>query len=826
MKASLQWMNTLAANVPINKQDIVERIGAQLGEVEDVSDLSAIYSSALVVNVVKAEPLEGSDHLSVCLVDDGGAQQDAERNADKLVQVVCGASNVRSGLKAIWLPPGSTVPASFAKDPFVLSARKIMGTVSNGMLASARELAIGEDHEGIVELEASAVPGTRLTELLKLDDVVIDIENKMFTHRPDLFGQLGVARELCGIYGQAFSSPEWYREDRKIDGSDKLRLTVDNRLKENACPRFMVVAIDGLEIGPSPLWLQSYLARTGIRPINNIVDVTNYVMMVTGQPLHAYDLTKLQSGDSIDMVVRHPESGEQLTLLDGSSIKLNSTDIVIADKTKALGLGGIMGGRESEVSTETTSILLECASFDMFTIRRSSMAHGIFSEAVTRFTKGQSPRQCQSVLAYAIDLLKQLCTSANIASNIVDEGRVVESTKPVELQLPLLETYLGMSIEPKKVVDILNNVELKTELEGATLKVTSPFWRTDIQAAEDIIEEVARLIGFSQLPVRLPLRNLEPSLVPVETSLNNHIREVLASGGANEILSYSFIDEKLMKQTAQPIERSFKLANALSPELQYYRTAIMPSLLKSVHLNHKNGYGRLALFEIGMVHFADLLDQDALPMEPKRLAVVVSAETKAAKASYEGAAFYQARVFLDYLFKGLGVSSEGLRFVGLTELNNSDVWNSARGSYYDGRSAAIKIGNEILGAIGEFNSSLSRSLKLPEFCAGFEIDLSLLASLYLKKVSPYRQLSRFPSVWQDLTVTKPLDVTYQQVMDELMSKLASIQKEDIQAELKLIDIYEGDGTDARNWTFRLKADSYQRTLTDQEISTLVNNLKS
>lgn len=826
MKVSLQWMNSLADNVPIDKKDIVERIGAQLGEVEAVADLNQIYSSALVVRVVKAMPLEGSDHLNVCLVDDGGIQGDVERVEDKLIQVVCGAPNVRDGLNAIWLPPGSTVPASSGKDPFVLSARKIMGTVSNGMLASARELAIGDDHEGIVELAASAVPGTRLTDLLKLDDRIIDIENKMFTHRPDLFGQLGVARELCGMYGQSFASPDWYREDRKIEGKDKFNLKVDNRLKDSACPRFMVVAIEGLVVGPSPLWLQSYLARTGIRPINNIVDVTNYVMMVTGQPLHAYDLAKLDPGDSIDMVVRRPESGEKLTLLDGSSIELNSADIVIADKTKALGLGGIMGGRESEVSPETTTILLECASFDMYTIRRSAMAHGVFSEAVTRFTKGQSPRQCQTVLAYAIDLLTQLCPSANVASNLADEGSAFGSVKPVELELSLLETYLGMEIEPKKVLEILNNVELKTEIEDTTIKVTSPFWRTDILAAEDVIEEVARLMGFSQLPIRLPSRILEPSLVPIELNLNYQIREVLASGGANELLSYSFIDEKLMKHTAQPIERSFKLANALSPELEYYRTAIMPSLLKSVHLNHKNGYGRLALFEIGMIHFADLFDETDMPLEPKRLAMVVSADTKAAKASYDGAAFYQARAFLDYLFKGLGISLDGLRFAGLNELTSSDVWGSASGIYYDGRSAAIKIGNEILGVIGEFKSSLSRSLKLPEYSAGFEIDLTLLASLYLNRDSPYQQLSRFPSVWQDLTVTKPVDLSYQQVMDDLQSKLDSVLKDDIRAELKLIDIYQGEGADSRNWTFRLKADSYVRTLTDQEIAALVDDLKS
>ncbi len=827
MKVSLAWMQQIAVNnrLPTDRKAIIKRIGAQLGAIEQVIDLTPIYVDVVIVKLISVKPIEGSDHLHVCLIDDGNTVKDVERTADNLIQVVCGAPNVSPGKMAVWLPPGSTVPASIDKQPFKLSARQIMGFKSNGMLASARELAIGDDHDGIVLIDDDVTAGEKFSQYLKLDDLIIDIENKMFTHRPDLFGQLGVARELCGIFDLPFTSPLWYGSGSATSRSGSDQLIINNELLSEGCPRYTAAIVNNLTVGPSPLWLQSFLSRTGIRQVNNIVDVTNYVMMVTGQPMHAYDRSKLTNAERLTISIRHPKQGERLELLDGSSIELADQDIVIADHDQAIGLGGIMGGKASEVDEHTTDVLLECASFDMYSIRRSAMRHGVFSEAVTRFSKGQSPEQCLTVMTYALDLLNQICPAAELSSKIADTFQSKPGQHQVSVDLPLLETYLGLKVEPDELLRRLNNVELNASIDGDRLNVMPPFWRTDIQSTEDIIEEVARLIGFDNLPLAMPLRSLNPPEVPRLIELKGNIRSLLAGTGSNEVLTYSFIDSKLMKITGQAIDRAFKLSNAVSPELQYYRCALLPSLLDLVHKNHKAGYGRFSLFENGKIHFNDFSDDDGLPLEIEALALVVSADRKSADEYYNGPAFYQARALLDYLLKGIGISHLPLRIDTIDKIKDDPLWRQFKQLFDGGRSAVVKLNDDILGVIGEFASGVSRGLKLPEYCAGFEINLAVLGSYVENEQSPYQQLSRFPKVWQDLTITKPISLTYQSLVDKLTSRLQTIVDKDLTAKLYPIDSYQSSGSDSINWTFRLEVGSQRRTLTDQEVTSIIEALQ-
>ena len=281
--------------------ELVARINEQLGGVEEIVDVAKKYEGIVIVKVVECAPLEGSDHLNVTKIDDGGVVQNVERDENGLVQVVCGAPNVRAGMFAVWLAPGVTVPESFEDtEPFVLGARPLRGVVSNGMLASAKELAFGDSHEGILEIDPNEwkpndfeiKPGANFAEVYALNDTVIDIENKMFTHRPDCFGQLGVAREIAGILGHQFESPEWYKNIPEFGGGEGLSLTVQNDIPDKV-PRFMAVAIKDVTVKSSPVWLQAELVRLGAKPINNIVDVTNYVMLLTAQPMHAYDYDKV-----------------------------------------------------------------------------------------------------------------------------------------------------------------------------------------------------------------------------------------------------------------------------------------------------------------------------------------------------------------------------------------------------------------------------------------------------------------------------------------------------------------------------------------------------
>ncbi len=833
MKVSLNWLKQLADDVqlPVHESDLIDRIGSQLGQVDSVSDLRPLYEKAVIVKVVQCDNISGSDHLHSCLIDDGGVSKGIEREDGRHVRVVCGAPNVAQGQLVVWLPPGAMVPSSAGKEPFILESRKLMGVISNGMIASAKELAIGDDHDGIVVLpdDAGLKAGDSFMNYLALDDLIIDIENKMFTHRPDLFGQLGVARELAGIYGLKFTSPKWYDENRQIaSGSSNIDLTIDNQLIDDGCPRFMAVAIDGLSVEPSPLWLQSYLARVGIRPINNLVDVTNYVMHVTGQPLHAYDLDKVKNDHSVEFVVRYADAGEELELLDGSRVKLLEKDIVVASRTKALGLGGIMGGADSEISQTTQSIVLECATFDMYAIRRSSMAHGIFSEAVTRFTKGQSALQNRAVLGYAIDLIKRLNPGASIISEVLDS--LSEQIKPpaeVKTGLNLIETYLGSSRPVDEMAKMLTNVEFEVSSNEQYLKVIPPFWRTDILEPEDVIEEIARLIGFTNLSQQLPLRRIAPPEQPGLINLKQAIRRLLVSGGANELISYSFVDAKLMQASGQDTAQAFKLSNALSPQLEYYRTALVPSLLSRVHLNHKAGYEHIALFEIGKIHRLDCLDEDQLPLEPERLALVVSAVAKLAKSVYDGPAYYQARSYLDFMLGGLGIDPAVISYLPLENTLKNKQWQDSSKLYDSNRAAVVMAGDQMIGVIGEFAYAPKQALKLNEFSAGFELDLSQILRLRQTHQLTYAPLSKFPSVVQDMTVETSAAMTYQELSLKLHKQIEQLMPQDLDLKAKLIDIYRSDeAPDSIHWTFRLTATSIERTLTDQLVADLIDKLKN
>ncbi|HVU59288.1 MAG TPA: phenylalanine--tRNA ligase beta subunit-related protein, partial [Candidatus Saccharimonadales bacterium] len=353
-KLDTQWH---ASGEPVSDgaDALAARIGAQLGAIEEVIDVGSKYTGVLIANVVSCENHPDADRLHVCKVDDGGKAQGVERDSDGHVQVVCGAPNVHEGMLAAWLPPGTTVPSTYGKEPFVMEARAIRGQMSNGMMASPKELALGDSHEGILEIDEDVAPGTPFAEHFNLaGDVVFDIENKMFTHRPDCFGLLGVAREIAGIQGQAFKSPDWYKTDPVFPAAeaDELKLEVRNEIPE-LVPRFTAITLRDVTITQSPVWLQIELAKLGMRPINNVVDLTNYYMLLTGQPLHAYDYDKVmaqdQGADHATIVVRHPKQGEKILLLNGKEVEPRPEAMMIATRDRLIGIGGVMGGGDTEV---------------------------------------------------------------------------------------------------------------------------------------------------------------------------------------------------------------------------------------------------------------------------------------------------------------------------------------------------------------------------------------------------------------------------------------------------------------------------------------------
>ncbi|HEY5152630.1 MAG TPA: phenylalanine--tRNA ligase subunit beta, partial [Candidatus Saccharimonadales bacterium] len=606
----------------IGTDELVKKIGAQLGGVDEVIDLGKKYQGIIISKVISCTKHPDADKLSLCKIDDGQVAKNVERDEQGYVQVVCGAPNVREGLTVAWLPPGTTVPETYDKEPFVLEAREIRGQKSNGMLASPKELALGDSHAGILEL-GEATPGSDFAQTLGLDDTILDIENKMFTHRPDCFGFIGIARELAGIQGMPYKSPDWYTPQpdfTAIEGSE-LPLEIRNELPE-LVPRFTAITMNGVKVGPSPVWLQVAQAELGQKSINNIVDYTNFYMLETGQPLHAYDYDKVKAlgGDKPTIVVRNPKPNEKIKLLNGKEIEPRPEAVMIATDKQLIGIGGVMGGSQTEVDENTTNIILECANFDMYSIRRTSMTHGLFTDAVTRFTKGQSPLQNLAVLAKIVDEIRQHA-GGKVAGPVLDdnhlEAAVLERNSlhpPVKLPVDFINVRLGLELPADKVKQLLENVEFQVETAGDELTVKAPFWRTDIELREDVVEEVGRLYGYDKLPLELPRRDLAPTAKDRLLELKADIRQKLSRAGANEVLTYSFVHGNLLDRVGQDRSKAFQIANALSPDLQYYRISLIPSLLEKVHPNIKAGYDEFALFELGKTHSTDHgTDDDGLP---------------------------------------------------------------------------------------------------------------------------------------------------------------------------------------------------------------------
>jgi len=834
MKVSRNWVaQYINFDLP-PIEEVVDRIGEQLGAVEEVENLAEKYQGVIIAKIISCVDHENSDHLHVCMIDDGGKSKDVERDERGHVQVLCGAPNVREGIFVAWLPPGSTVPESVGKDPFVLGTREMRGKMSNGMLASPRELALGENHDGIMELDGDLTPGDDFAVAYQLDDYVIDIENKMFTHRPDCFGVLGVAREISGIFGHKFTSPEWYLQTQEsVLGTDapSLPLEVQNELP-SLVPRFVATPLSGIEIKPSPTWLQTYLLRSGVRPINNVVDITNYLMLLTGQPMHAYDydkVKKLSTTDKAVLVVRYPRQNEKITLLNGKEVQPREEAILIATEKNLLGIGGVMGGADSEVDENTQNIILEVATFDMYSIRRTSMAHGLFTDAVTRFNKGQSPLQNDEINAHAVAMLREFA-GAKVAGPVVDNNHVDDQSRkrrwvhpPVPVTTEFINVRLGFSLLASDMQTLLGNVECSVTADGDKLLVQAPFWRTDIETREDVVEEIGRLYGFDKLPLELPKRSIQVATKDESFELKRNVRQILAKYGANEVLTYSFVHGDLLRRVGQDADEAFQVSNALSPDLQYYRISLTPSLLDKIHMNVKAGFDRFALFEMGKVHGKTQLDNEGLPREFERIAFVYAANDK--YAINDGAAYFEAHKYLEGLLSAFGIRGDCTLVPASTaDLDVQPFYLQVMKPFDLTRSALIYVNDRPLGIVGEYSAAVRKALKLPVHSAGFEFGLNLFPGSRQISAS-YEALPRFPKVTQDITLRISSELPFADLSDFVIRVLSEVKPGQARLGVKPLGIFQREDDSAhKQVSFRVELASYEKTLRDVEVSKLLDEL--
>lgn len=822
MIISVNWLKKFVPDLP-EIDELSKLIGARLVEIESIENLNEKYKDVVIARVISAKKVEGSDHLNLCKIDDGGKRDGVERDENGFVQVVCGAPNVREGLFVAWLPPKAIVPETFGGENFQLSARKLMGNMSNGMIASLRELGLGDEHDGILEIspetfENGLQAGDSFAEKFELNDYLLEVENKSLTHRPDCFGIIGFAREVAGILGQKFVEPDFIKQsDFGFEVNNDKSIVIDVQDSE-ICERYTAAIFDVSDILKNPnLTLEkTYLLRSGMRPIDIITDLANELMLETGQPLHTFDfdkLAKINGGKNVKMTVRKAFENEELELLDGRKIKMSQNDIVIAtgeNDENAVALAGAMGGKLTEIDENTTRILVESATFNLYNLRNTQMRHGIFSEAITRFTKGVPEMMSRKVL----DLfgMQLLALGGKSLSEIVDsKGDFYYNKSEISVSKDKINQILGTNFSSEEIRKTLENVGILTKNDNSETFVV-PFWRNDLHIEEDLIEEVGRLNGYDNIKLQLPKRTFRAVKKAKIDLLQSEIREILVSSGANEILTYTFVHGDLLKKAGQDPKNAYKIINSISPELQYYRQTLTPSLLSKVNQNIRAGFSEFAIFEMNKITEKTLgLNEENVPLEQKKLAFVYT------KNKGENA-FFEAKNYADFLFKKLGLKVEFVKF----DLSKSPLSTE----FEPKRSALIQVSNpkgeKILGVIGEFKKKIQKALKLPESTAGFELDLGILLENTGRTSVKIKDFSKFQSVERDISINVDESRQFAEIFE--IFKDISSEFKGVEIETSPIDIFNnGDG--AKNISIRFKITPFEKTLNGDEIRDIMQKIE-
>lgn len=828
-------VNWLKKYLPIDTtiDELTKLIGARLVEIESVTSLADKYKSAIIVRVVSCVPHPDSDHMHVCKIDDGGKANWVGHDDDGYVQVVCGAPNVHAGMTAVWLPPTAIVPETYGKaDEFKLTDRKLRGVLSHGMLASPRELDLWNDQTGIMDLsESSAKPGALLLTItnpdLALNDYLLEVENKSLTHRPDCFGVIGFAREVAAILGSSARIPEWFNNingQLQPDRSDvQQTVTIaDSKL----CSRYECVALDNIDgTKTSPVVMRAMLSRVGCNSISYPVDITNWLMYETGQPLHAFDLDKLievSPTGKPDIIVRAAAEGETLALLDGKTIKLDSRDIVIAvgsqNNSVPVALAGAMGGAATEVTADAKRILLESATFNLYNLRNTQFRHGIFTEAITRFTKGQPAPLTHPVLLRAVDQLKQFAGAETI-SPIVDAYPAKPTMADFDIPMTDFTGILGQlstgdGYNDKLIKSTLEHLQYsKVHIDNGHLLATAPWWRTDLHIKEDVVEDIGRVNSYDLIAKTTPLRPFAAAPYDPDYQLQMNLRTRLREAGGNEVMTYSFIHGDLLDKVGDDKTKAYKIINAISPDLQYYRRSLLPNLVESARDNVKAGYDNFMLFEVGKVHTKGIMDskEPTLPAEKLEIAGVLT-DKKAI-----GSAFYQAKLMVEY---ALNMQAGQLKYVRLDQVDFA--LDSSLNIFELRRAAAVMDGNKLLGVIGEFKSNVVRDFKLPTFGAGFVLYTQQLAADF-DDSGEYTPVLRYQGTSRDITYQVADEVTYSDVYDFTVRELAR-SGEKLVIAVSPRDVYRVD-QNKRNITLHIEFHDADKTIDPKLVAKMMHKLE-
>ncbi|MEQ8765005.1 MAG: phenylalanine--tRNA ligase subunit beta [Planctomycetota bacterium] len=777
MKLSLNWIQDFVDLSGIDPEDIKTKLSLTTAEIEGIEIVGGELPGIVIGEVLTVGPHPGADRLRLTRVSTG----------DDEFPVVCGAPNVEQGQRIAFATIGAVLP-----DGLKIKRAKIRGEESCGMICSEVELGIGEDGDGILVLDGDAEVGQPFGEYWGRD-VVLEIDNKSITHRPDLWGLYGFARELSAIFGRPL---EPYPGPELPIGDGEVRVDIQDGLR---CRRYMAAIFDGVRVQTSPRWLQQRLRAVGVRSINTIVDISNYVMMELGQPTHAFDLAKLQ-GDTIG--VRMAKSGEKLVTLDGNERKLQETVQLITDASGPIALAGVMGGEATEISETTQSLLLESATFDPVVTRRASVTLGLRSEAVARFEKDLDPTWTELAVRRFLDLASTIDPEIRLRGSLIDAwGGERPSVPKVVLRLSQVERKLGVPLSADQVRSLLESIAFCVEVKGEALEVTVPSHRAtkDVQHEDDLIEEVGRLYGYNNIPPQVPSAPVTPPRRDPVWDVTRRVQDVLSlAGGFHEVYDYSFGADELIDACGLAAEPHLKLRNPIAANMTRLRRSLVPGML--VFLQKNLRFERdFRIFQVGRGYHPEREGESGLPFETREVVGIGCRRSSGKSPSL----FFEMKGSVDTLLAEMGVSGE------LESERSPDlVW------IHPSRSAAVVVGDREVGYVGELHPRLIKELDLEADAALFSLDLRVLAELR-DKDRRFRELPRFPSSRLDISVIVPVT-----------QRVRSLERSIIEAaspyvsSARLFDVYEGKQIPEghRSLSFEIEFQAEDRTLTDEEIT--------
>ena len=785
MKVSYKWLKEYLDLSDVTPDELAEKMSRTGIEVDDV-----IYPGKGLSKIVVGETLSvvdhpDSDHLHVCQVNIG---------AEEPIQIVCGAPNVAAGQKVIVALHGARITGN-AK----IKKGKMRGQESNGMICSLAELGYSESvvskkyADGIFVLPAEAVPGTEVVDLLELDDAILDID--ITPNRADALSMRGSAYEVAAIYNKALKFPEAPVSEKTGSVTEYIKVAVEDT---NDTPAYHIQVIKDVKIAESPLWLQNKLMNGGIRPINNVVDITNYILLEYGQPLHAFDYDQIGSKE---IIVRRAKENETMTTLDGVERTLDTDNIVITNGTAPIALAGVMGGLDSEITDGTVTVALEAALFNPVLIRKTAGKFNLRSESSSRFEKGINVATIRTAGQHAAELIHELAGGTIVAGTASVDTVEVKDTEVV-ITLEKINRSLGTAISSGEVTAIFNQLGFASTFDGETFTVAVPPRRWDISIYADILEEVARIYGYDNLPETLPITPALPTALTPKQHTMRITRRFMEGAGLTQNISYVLTTAEKAREYAVEDKEGIRLAWPMSEDRSTLRMNLLSTLLDNAAYNVARKNTDIQFYEIGRVFFPSA--DSVLPIEAERLAGVMTgmAYQKDWQMAAEPVNFYHAKGVLDGYFETMGLSDQ-IRFEAAKDLK----W------MHPGRTAAVYLGDAYIGYVGQVHPATTNAYDLKETYA-FEIDFEAIIAAP-KEVITQQPIPKFPGVTRDVALLVDETVTHQQIVKTIKENGGKFLKD-----VHLFDIYQGKGIEdgKKSVAYSMSFLNPEATLVDEDIN--------